>query len=135
MENRDQRVALEALFTDQDEVNATDLLSILKPFVKIQRETNKIFFLEEAHQESVKIKLLLYLLGHKVLYILGKMDVEEVAPTEIIRDTRMKRGTVLPTLRSLDKEGLAMSAGGKYFVGNHQIPKIKGLVAKRERKG
>ena len=116
--------ALEELFTDKDEVDTSDLVSILSPYIRIRKEDDRIIFLDEGHRATVRKKVLIFLLAKKVLFLLGKIDSEFVAPKEIIFETKLSRGSVLPTMMKLKNEYVS-AVDGKYFIPNHKIVKLK----------
>lgn len=115
---------LEDLFTDNDEVDSGDLFSLLNPFIKIRNEDGRILFSEEGHRLPVKSKILLFLLGKKVLFLMKKSETEYISPKQIADETKISSGSILPTLMRLKKSYVSV-IDGKYFVANHQIVKLK----------
>lgn len=113
------------LFTKADEVDPAELVSLLKPYVRINEESNLIFFTDEGYCLSLTDKIALFLLAKKVLRLVGKIEAEETSPKEIITETKLSRGSVHPTLKRLLESRIIVGSGGKYFVPNHQIPKLK----------
>lgn len=116
--------ALLGLFTDGDEVDPRDLFELLRPFIRIRNEDGRIIFLDAGHRMPLKSKVLLFLLGKKVLFLLKKIDSEYVTPKQIVDETKLSKGSVLPTLMQL-KSTYASAIDGKYFVPNHQIVRLK----------
>jgi len=116
--------ALLALFTDGDEVDPKELFELLRPFIRIRNEDGRIIFLDAGHRMPLKSKVLLFLLGKKVLFLLKKIDSEYVTPKQIVEETKLSKGSVLPTLMQL-KSTYASAVDGKYFVPNHQIVRLK----------
>ncbi len=123
-----QHDILKKLFTDDSEVNPEELFKLLSPFVRINKKSKEVVFLDEAHKQSVKNKIVLFLLAKKVLFLLGEADTDHVQPKIIIKESGMPRGTVLPTLKSLrdSKTGSFVSTeDGSYYISSYQIAKIK----------
>lgn len=123
-----QHDILKKLFTDDSEVSADDLFSLLSPFVRINKKSREVIFLEGAHGQSVKNRVILFLLAKKVLFLLGEINSDLVQPKTIINESGMPRGSVLPTLKSLrDSKGgsLVSAKKGSYYISNYQISKIK----------
>lgn len=116
--------ALEALFTDKDEVDALDLVSLLSPYIRFRKEDNSIIFLDEGHRATVRKKILIFLLAKKTLLFLNKIESEYIAPKDIVLETKLSRGSVLPTLMKLKNEYVSV-VDGKYFIPNHKIVKLK----------
>lgn len=117
---------LDEIFTDEKEIDVELLGAILKGLVKINSETNTVFFTSDFQERlTLTDKILLFLLSRKALKIKGKIENEEVTPSEIISETDLKSGSVHPSLKILKKSGLLVAKGGKYFVPNHQLYKIK----------
>lgn len=115
---------LEELFTDRDEVDAGDLVQLLSPYVRIRKEDDRIVFLDEGHRATVRKKVILFLLAKKVLFLLGKAETEFIAPKEIISETKLSRGSVLPAMMKL-KNDFVSAVEGKYYIPNHKIVKLK----------
>ncbi len=116
--------ALNVLFTDNDEVDSKELAELLSPYIKIRNEDNRIIFSVEGHRQTISNKMLLFLLGQKVLFLMKKIDSEYIAPNQVISETGLSRGSVLPALMKLKKSYLSVIEG-KYFVPNHQVVKLK----------
>ena len=119
---------LEQLFTDDNDINANELYAILSPFIKINKTSKNIIFLGTAIQAPLKNKILLFLLGKKVLFLLGQIETDRVKPKDIIEETGMPKGSVLPTLKLLKeaKSGSLISADDiGYHITSYQVSKIK----------
>lgn len=124
---------LEEIFTSEKQLDPEVLASILKPFVKINVETNSVFFTDAGSSLSLNYQLLLFLIARKALKFKEKIEVEEISPSEIIIETGFKAGSVHPGLKQLREQKWVISKGGKYFVANHQLVKIKKLFESKEK--
>lgn len=119
---------LKQLLTDDNDINADELFSLLSPFIKINQTSKKIIFLDAAIQQSLKNKIILFLLGKKVLFLLNQIETDHIKPKDIIEETGMPKGSVLPTLKSLKeaKSGsLITSDATGCYVTSYQVSKIK----------
>lgn len=125
---------LDDIFTNEQEVDPKMLAEILRPFVKINVESNAVIFTEEGFSLPVTHKVLLFLVVRKALKFRNKVDLEEVSPAEIISETGLKTGSVHPALKFLREKGLVMSKNGKYFLANYQLIKIKSMFCQGREK-
>lgn len=129
---------LKKLFTNKEEINPEELYGLLHPYIKINEDSKKIIFLDQTHEASLKDRILLFLLGKKVLFLLGEIDSEGISPKTIIEETGLPKGSVLPTLKILKepKGGSLVSSdsSGKCFISNYQFSKIKGKLSKNNEK-
>ena len=125
---------LKKLFTNKEEVDPEELYNLLNPYIKINEDNKSIIFLDATHEALLKDKVILFLLGKKVLFLLGEIDSEKISPKIIIEETGLPKGSVLPTLKQLKepKGGSLISSdqSGKYFINNYQFSKIKGKLNK-----
>ncbi|MCD4761229.1 hypothetical protein K8R42_05015 [bacterium] len=124
----DKHKVLEQLFTDDNDINANELFELLSPFVKINKTTKNIIFLDSAQEQSLKNKILLFLLTKKVLFLLKEIETDHIKPKDIIKETGMPKGSVLPTLKLLkeNKSGNLISVDiSGYYITSYQISKIK----------
>ncbi len=124
-ENND---VLKKLLSDDNDIDANELFKLLSPLIKISKSTKNIIFLETAQELPVKQKILLYILGKKVLFLLEEIESDHIRPKDIIRDTGIPRGSILPALkelRELKGGGLISSDGAGYYITVYQLSKIK----------
>ena len=124
----DKYEILKQLFTDDNDLNADELLGLLSPFIKIHKTSNNIIFLDAAMGQSLKNKILLFLLGKKVLFLVGQLETDHVKPKDIIEETGIPKGSVLPTLKSLKEAkggSLVSSDSTGCYITSYQVSKIK----------
>jgi len=127
--------SFERLFTNQKAIDPAELTAILEPFVRINRETLEIFFTDKGHCLKVPQRVILFLLAKKVLKITEKIDKEETTPKEIFNETRIKKGSIDPTIKQLREKGWIIRLGGGYLVPGYQLPKLKKEFFKEEQNG
>lgn len=124
----DKHEVLKQLLTDDNDVNADELFGLLSPFIKISKSNKNIIFLDSTLKHQLKNKLLLFLLGKKVLFLLGQIETDHVKPKDIIEETGISKGSVLPTLKLLKeaKSGSLISSDATgYYITSYQVSKIK----------
>ena len=124
----EENEVLKKLLTDDNDINAEDLFELLSPFIKINKTSKNIIFLDSTLKHSLKNKLLLFLLGKKVLFLLGEIETDRVKPKDIIEETGISKGSVLPTLKILKEakgNNLITSDSVGYYITSYQVSKIK----------
>lgn len=121
----DKNEILKKLFTDDNDVNAEELFALLSPFIKINKTSKKIIFLDLASKQPLKNRVVLFLLGKKVLFLLKEIQSDRVKAKDIIQETSIPKGSVLPTLKLLKEASLVNNDAGGYYITSYQISKIK----------
>ena len=116
---------LKKLLTDDNDVNAEELFDLLSPFIKISKTDRNIIFLDSTSKHSLKNKLLLVLLAKKVLFLLGEIETDRIKPKDIIKETGIPKGSVLPTLKILKENNLVTSDNVGYYITSYQVSKVK----------
>jgi hypothetical protein len=119
---------LKQLFTDDNDINATELFDLLSPFIKINKTSKNIIFLDSTLKQSLKNRIVLFLLGKKALFLLGEIETDRVKPKDIIEETGISKGSVLPTLKLLKETkggSLVTSDDTGYYITSYQVSKIK----------
>lgn len=123
---------LENLLVSGKELDRKLVAGILSPYLKIDKETCNIRPLSAWDDVKAYVKILLFLIARKAMKALGLDLPEEAAsPTEIIRSTGLKSGTVHPGLRLLlgHYRVVEQNADGKYYVPNHAIERVKVMIS------
>jgi len=121
-ENRDP---LDAVFTNEDEIDKALLANLLQPFVRINVAKRAIWFWNAGSKLPMADKILLFFLARKALRLRDNAVSDEIAPSELIKETGFKEGTVHPTLKQLREHGLLVARAGKYFVPNYKLADLK----------
>jgi len=124
---------LESLLVSGKEMDAKLVTEILKPYLKIEKETNDIRPSSSWTGLKSNVKILLYLIARKAMVALGLPLSEEAASaTEIMQKTGMKKGTVNPALRVLFGDGLIkQTEDKKYYVPNVAIEEVKAMIIEK----
>jgi len=124
----DKHEVLKQLFTDDNDINANELFDILSPFIKINKASKKIIFLDSTFKLPLKNKIVLFLLAKKVLFLLGEIETDHIKPKDIIEETGISKGSVLPTLKFLKEtkgNSLVTSDNTGCYITSYQVSKIK----------
>jgi hypothetical protein len=124
METKD---ALDKLIVDEEENPNVELLAeLVLKFLKFDKKTGEIIFNKEFSKLKDGQKILIYLLGRKVIFIkkLQKNFDEKIAPKEI---TDAIGGNLAKNRVYLTRElkGILKSEKGKHFVPNYNLYKCK----------
>lgn len=124
----DKHEVLKQLFTDDNDINASELYELLSPFIKINKTNKNIIFLDPALKHSLKNKIVLFLLAKKVLFLLGEIETDRVRSTDIVKETGIPKGSVNPTLKILKEakgNSLVTTDNDGYHITSYQVSKIK----------
>ncbi|MDO8557203.1 MAG: hypothetical protein Q7R98_01955 [Candidatus Jorgensenbacteria bacterium] len=134
MADKSNKNPLEELFTDSsNHINPSELLAILKPFIGINRQNNKVIFTPEGLLLKPNKKIILFLLSKKVLCLLGTVPSESVAPRDIKNEfsKNIPAGTVDVTIKRLSDTGLIKGEQAKYYIPDFNFPKIKEMFTSK----
>lgn len=114
---------LEELFTDSSPFNESEIVSLIKPFVTIQKNNFDIF-LYNIDKFSADDKILLYILAKKILKFKKYIPEETISALEFHKKTGIKKGTVDPAFKNLNESGLLVGSKDTYEIPNIKIPEI-----------
>ena len=110
------------LLLNAAEVDRARLSSALSDILGVDTESGRVVIKPGFSRLSARNKLLAYLLGRKAAVLLGKADIEAVAPKDIQQETGMPTGTVNPKLRELLQDRLVSSTkSSEYYVAPPQL--------------
>ena len=124
---------LEALVVSEAELDRGLMADILSPYVRIDKNACNIRLLEAWLGLGTDLKILVYLLARKAMVALGFGSEEEGATaSEIALAMNLKQGIVNPVLRKMRSKGtLGQAKDRRYFVPNHAVERIKGMISKQ----
>jgi hypothetical protein len=114
---KDEKLTIEALFSDSGPFEEEAVVRALLPHIVIQKPDYGIFFKET--KLSAKRKMLAYGLAKKLLKRNNLIAGESISALELHQKTGIKKGTIDPMLKALREEGLF--AGKKEY----EIPAYK----------
>lgn len=122
---------LESLLVSGRELDKKLVAEILKPHLRIDKETCDIRPLSSWSDLKANTKILLYLVARKAMVALGlPLPEERASATEIMQKTGMKKGTVNPALRNLfEDKVIEQCEDRKYYIPNYAIEKVKAIVS------
>lgn len=113
---------LESLLIDAAEVDRNRIADTLKDLIAIDANSGSVVFRPTSRRLDARQKILCYLLGRKVSYLLNRSESEAAKPKTVIEETGMASGTVHPALKGLRENRLVSQAeDGAYLVAGHQI--------------
>ena len=126
---------LESLLVSGKEVDKKLVAEMLKPYLRIDKETCDVRPLSDWDDLKAYNKILLYLLARKAMIALGlNLPEENASPTEIMLSTGLKQGTINPTLRRLLEDGVVgQTKERKYYIPNFAIEKVKAMISEASR--
>jgi hypothetical protein len=129
-----EKDALDKLIVSESEVGNLDLLaSLVKSYLQFIKETGEIIPNKEFYKLKDWKKLLIYLLGRKVIFIkkLNKDFIEEVTPKEI-EDIFGVKSKSITKYAAVELKGIIKSDKGKYKIPNYNLFKCEEILKKNE---
>lgn len=116
------------LFTDTEPLDVNAIVSVLKLFIRIKRDTNEIFFTEVGNQSSAIERILIFALGRKVLKVGGHIESESFSAKEVSDLLQLKKGTVDATFSILRNKSFILGSGSEYLLPNYKITDVLNLL-------
>lgn len=110
----DKASSIEDLFSSGGGFDEAELVRVIQPFVTIQESTKEIFIKNSSL--TTEKQILVYGIAKKLLKSKDHVDSEMITAMEIVKNLKLKKGSVDPTFMKLKKSGLLI---GK---GNYEIP-------------
>lgn len=124
---------LEELYTDSTgQIDPAELLLILKPFIRIHRETQVVIFTPAGMALPATKKIIILFLARKTLYLLGDIQSEFITPKDIKIEfgKNIPTGTIDATLKRLSERGPIRGQSGQYFIPDFNFPQVKEIFNK-----
>lgn len=116
---------LEDLVVDERDLNQEILRETLEPYIRIGSETGSLIPEPELADLTAEDKILVSTLAFKAMADIGIRETERIGPKALAEAVGISEGTVYPTVRKLEDEGLLTKEDGKYWVPNHKIRRIQ----------
>lgn len=124
----DNQRTLENLLVDEQEISEEILHDLLTGYIRIGKQSGDLIP-EKAFQElTAKQKVALVLLSQHARHELDMVESEWMSPTEISEQSGVKKGTVYPTVRELDSEGVVEDDDGSYRVPAHSLEQARQYI-------
>jgi len=122
-----EKDALDKLIIDEEENPNVELLAeLVLKYLKFSKKTGEIIFNEEFYNLMELQKILVYLLGRKVITIKKiKGDFDEKITQKEIENTLGIKGSSVRKYVSVDFKNIVKSENKKYFIPNYNLYKCK----------
>ena len=133
MEDKNTDNPLDELFTETaSQVDPASIAATLKPFLRINRETNHILFTQKGMRVNANNKIILFILARKAMHMQGVVDTETVTPKDIKEELgkNIPSGTIDVAIKRVTDKGLVKKTDGKYFIPDFNFPLIEEIFCK-----
>ncbi|HVP50163.1 MAG TPA: hypothetical protein VMT56_02970 [Candidatus Bathyarchaeia archaeon] len=133
MVEKNQPNPLDELFTDSEsQIEPAVIVALLKPFVRINRDTQRLIFTPAGMKLTANNKIILFILAKKVMFIRGINTTETVAPKEVKAELgkSIPSGTIDAALKRLSEKGPIKGLDGRYFIPDFNFPQVEGIFSK-----
>ncbi len=116
---------IEDLIVDEEEIGEKLLYELLEKYIRIGEKSKSLIFNPEFDSLKIDDKIIVYLLGKKVLKLLNFSDEEKASPKDISNDTGINYDTIKPQISALARNKILGKEDRKYFVPNYNLNIIK----------
>lgn len=133
MADKNIKNPLEELYTDASgQLDQAELATLLRPFLRIHRDTGTIIFTNAGIALPATKKIVLFLLAKKALYLLGSIPSEWITPKQIKVEfgKNIPAGTIDANLKRLSRHGPLKGDSGKYFIPDFNFPQVREIFSK-----
>lgn len=127
----DTKSPIDELFTDNEPLDATKIVSVLKKFIRIKRETHEIFFTDEGNKVSIIKRILIFGLGKKLLKYEKYLETESFSAKDISEELQLKKGTVDGLFNTLRGKSHILGSGSDYVIPNYKINDILEILEEK----
>ncbi len=123
---------LEELYTDAGQIDEAELLRILKPFLRLHRETGTVIYTQVGMKLSATKKIILLFLAKKALFLLGAIESEFLRPKDVKLEfgKNIPHGTIDATLKHFSEKGPLRGKDGKYFIPDFNFFQVQEIFNK-----
>lgn len=123
------QATLEDLYVDEEAMNEQLLATTLAPYIRIGKQSGDLVLQSSFDDLTTKQKITVVLLAQKGRYGLEVVENEWLTPTEIANISGIKKGTVYPTIRELEREErLADNEDGQYRIPTHNLQTARDYI-------
>lgn len=119
---------LENLLVDEQEMSEEILHDLLTNYIRIGKQSGDLIPQKPFRDLTAKQKTIIVLLSQRARHELDMVESEWMSPTEISEQSGIKKGTVYPTVRELDNEGLVEDDDGNYRIPAHGLDKARDYI-------
>ena len=107
-------------------INDQELYDLLLPYVSIDKDSHEIIFSQAFQELTNANKILIILSAMKAKSLHLKID-EKISPSEIIKISGIKPGSVKATLKALLDAKEIKSEKSRYSVPNYKISQLAAI--------
>lgn len=127
---------LEELLISGKEMDQQLVASILKPFLRIDKDSAGIIPQEPWQKLTNEARVLLFLIARRAMKALElPIEDETAGPIDIEKEIGIKGGSLRPILKRLSGQRILSKSHGRYFVPNYSIQRIKEMSAEWLKEG
>lgn len=119
---------LENLLVDEQEISEEILHDLLTEYIRIGKQSGGLIPQQPFRDLTAKEKVVIVLLSQRARHELDMVETEWMTPTEISDQSGVKKGTVYPTVRELDNEGVVEDDDGSYRIPTHGINEAREFI-------
>ena len=127
MADKNKDNPLEELFTDSGQIDQKALFSVLKPFIRLHRETGTVIYTPVGMALAANKKIILLFLARKALFLLGVAPSESLAPKDVKFEfgKNIPPGTIDAALKRFLERGPLKVQDGKYFIPDFNFYQVQ----------
>lgn len=129
----DNQRNLENLLVDEQDISEEILHDLLTRYIQIGKQSGNLVPKQPFHDLTAKQKTVVVLLSQHARDKLDMVESEWMSPTEISQQSGVKKGTIYPTVRELDNEGLVEDDDGSYRIPAHGLEKARKYIGGGEK--
>lgn len=119
---------LDDLLVDEEELNEELLVDTVGTYLKIGNTSGELIPEDPFRELDSNRKVAVTLLAQKARFELDMVEQERLSPTEISNLSGVKKGTVYPSVRKLEEEGIAQSDDGQYWIPTVRLKKSQRFI-------
>ncbi len=124
---------LDELVVSGAELDRDLVATVLKPFVRLDGDRNRVLLLPAWEDLKNDHKILVFLVARKAMVALEWSGDDAVSPRDVTRETGLPGGSVRPGLQRLVNSRLAVQGeGGGYLVPNWAMNQVGSVLAQGE---
>lgn len=124
----EQQSRLEDLLVDEEALSEEVLFNTLADYLRIGEQSGELIFQDEFQSLNVKRKTTVILLAQRALKELDIAESEWLSPSAISDISGIKKGTLYPTVRSLDEQGIVEDNDGSYRVPSRSFERAQAFI-------
>ena len=128
----DSQATFEDLLIDEEEISENLLSETLIDYVRIGQDSGNVIPQEPFEDLTNQQKLTIMLLAQHALTELDFTEEAWLTPSAIAKRSGMKKGSVYPTVRDLNEDGIAESDNGAYQIPVHNLEAAKRILPQED---